>query len=96
MYSFTVGVSPRVSCCVESWKTPLVHSSQPEAASILTARNLTKLLQTLAKDAPEPQVDDLIDIAADMFKPHANRLRRSLAVTKLEEVADARRGHVFL
>ena len=61
--------------------------------------NLTKLLQSLAHDAPENQVDDLIrHRLRDMFKP----LRKSayeevLPLPKLEEVADkVRKNRVLL
>ena len=61
--------------------------------------NLTKLLQTLAKDAPEPQVDDLIrHRMRDMFKPtRKTAYDEVLPLPKLEDVADrVRRGHVLL
>jgi len=61
--------------------------------------NLTKLLQSLAHDAPENQVDDLIrHRLRDMFKP----LRKSayeevLPLPRLDEVADrVRKGRVLL
>ncbi len=61
--------------------------------------NLTKLLQGLAHDAPENQVDDLIrHRLRDMFKP----TRRSaydevLPLPKLEDVADrVRKGRLLL
>ncbi|WP_337288085.1 anti-phage-associated DUF499 domain-containing protein [Candidatus Methylomirabilis sp.] len=61
--------------------------------------NLTKLLQSLAHDAPENQVDDLIrHRLRDMFKP----VRRTgyedvLPLPRLEEVVDrVRRGRVLL
>ena len=61
--------------------------------------NLTKLLQSLAHDAPDNQVDDLIrHRLRDMFKP----VRRSayeevLPLPRLEDVADkVRKGRVLL
>ncbi|MHC2289537.1 anti-phage-associated DUF499 domain-containing protein [Bradyrhizobium barranii] len=61
--------------------------------------NLTKLLQSLAHDAPQNQVDDLIrHRLREMFKP----LRKTgyddvLPLPRLEEVADrVRKGHVLL
>ncbi|MBI3370534.1 MAG: DUF499 domain-containing protein [Betaproteobacteria bacterium] len=61
--------------------------------------NLTKLLQSLAHDAPENQVDDLIrHRLREMFKP----VRKTgyddvLPLPRLEEVADrVRRGRVLL
>lgn len=61
--------------------------------------NLTKLLQTLAKDAPEPQVDDLIrHRLREMFKPtRKTGYEDVLPLPKLEEVADrVRKGRVLL
>jgi hypothetical protein len=61
--------------------------------------NLTKLLQSLAHDAPEPQVDELIrHRLTAMFKP----LRKTayddvLPLPRIEDVADrVRRGRVLL
>jgi Protein of unknown function (DUF499)/Fn3 associated len=61
--------------------------------------NLTKLLERLAHDAPENQIDDLIrHRLADMFRP----VRRTvydevLPLPKLHEVADrVRRGRVLI
>jgi hypothetical protein len=61
--------------------------------------NLTKLLQSLAHDAPEPQVDDLIRHRfTAMFKP----IRKTayddvLPLPRIEDVADrVRRGRVLL
>ncbi len=52
--------------------------------------NLTKLLQSLAHDAPENQVDDLIDRRLTaMFKPsRKTAYEEVLALPKLEDVAD--------
>ena len=61
--------------------------------------NLTKLLQSLAHDAPENQVDDLIDHRLTaMFKPsRKTAYEEVLALPKLEEVADrVRRSRVLL
>lgn len=61
--------------------------------------NLTKLLQSLAHDAPENQVDDLIrHRLRDMFKPARRTCYEDvLPLPKLEEVADrVRRGRVLL
>src|SRR5712692_2764517 len=61
--------------------------------------NLTKLLQSLAHDAPENQVDDLIrHRLRDMFKPIRKTVYEDvLPLPKLEEVADrVRRGRVLL
>lgn len=61
--------------------------------------NLTKLLQSLAHDAPENQVDDLIrHRLRDMFKPMRKTVYEDvLPLPKLEEVADrVRRGRVLL
>jgi hypothetical protein len=61
--------------------------------------NLTKLLQSLAHDAPENQVDDLIrHRLRDMFKPQRRTCYEDvLPLPKLEDVADrVRRGRVLL
>jgi len=61
--------------------------------------NLTKLLQSLAHDAPENQVDDLIRYRLrDMFKPVRKTVYEEvLPLPKLEEVVDrVRRGRVLL
>ncbi len=61
--------------------------------------NLTKLLQSLAKDAPEPQVDKLIQTRlSEMFKPvRKAAYDEVLPLPKLEEVADrVRRSRVLL
>lgn len=61
--------------------------------------NLTKLLQSLAHDAPENQVDDLIrHRLRDMFKPVRKTVYEEvLPLPKLEEVVDrVRRGRVLL
>jgi hypothetical protein len=61
--------------------------------------NLTKLLQTLAKDAPEPQVDDLIrHRLREMFRSSRKTCYEDvLPLPKLEEVADrVRKGRVLL
>jgi len=61
--------------------------------------NLTKLLQSLAKDAPENQVDDLIrHRLRDMFKPaRKTGYDDVLPLPRLEDVADrVRRGRVLL
>jgi hypothetical protein len=61
--------------------------------------NLTKLLQSLAHDAPENQVDDLIRYRLrDMFKAARKTVYEEvLPLPKLEEVADrVRRGRVLL
>lgn len=61
--------------------------------------NLTKLLQSLAKDAPEPQVDDLIrHRLTSMFKASRRTgYEDVLPLPRLEEVADrVRKGRVLL
>jgi len=61
--------------------------------------NLTKLLQSLAKDAPENQVDDLIrHRLRDMFKPSRRTVYDEvLPLPKLEDVADrVRKGRIML
>jgi hypothetical protein len=61
--------------------------------------NLTKLLQSLAHDAPENQVDDLIrHRLRDMFKPsRKSAYEEVLPLPKLEDVADrVRRNRVLL
>ncbi len=61
--------------------------------------NLTKLLQSLAHDAPENQVDDLIrHRLRDMFKAaRKSAYEEVLPLPKLEEVADkVRKGRVLL
>jgi hypothetical protein len=61
--------------------------------------NLTKLLQSLAHDAPENQVDDLIrHRLRDMFKATRRTVYEDvLPLPKLDEVADrVRRGRVLL
>lgn len=61
--------------------------------------NLTKLLQSLAHDAPENQVDDLIrHRMRDMFKPVRKTVYEDvLPLPKLDEVVDrVRRGRVLL
>jgi hypothetical protein len=61
--------------------------------------NLTKLLQSLAHDAPENQVDELIrHRLADMFKPSRKTAYDDvLPLPKLEDVADrVRKGRVLL
>jgi len=61
--------------------------------------NLTKLLQSLAHDAPQNQVDDLIrHRLRDMFKPSRKTCYDEvLPLPRLEEVADrVRRGRVLL
>lgn len=61
--------------------------------------NLTKLLQSLAKDAPENQVEDLIrHRLKEMFKPTRKIVYEEvLPLPKLEEVADrVRKGRVLL
>lgn len=61
--------------------------------------NLTKLLQRLAHDAPEPQVDDIIrNRLVDMFGPTRKTCyEEALPLPKLEDVAErVRRGRVLL
>jgi hypothetical protein len=61
--------------------------------------NLIKLLQTLARDAPEPQVEDLTRRRLrDMFKPARKTCYEEvLPLPKLAEVSDkVRRGRVLL
>jgi hypothetical protein len=61
--------------------------------------NLTKLLQSLAHDAPENQVDELIrHRLSSMFKPGRNTAYAEvLPLPKLDEVADrVRKGRVLL
>lgn len=61
--------------------------------------NLTKLLQSLAKDAPDNQVDDLIrNRLREMFKPSRKTVYEEvLPLPKLEEVAErVRKGRVLL
>lgn len=61
--------------------------------------NLTKLLQSLAHDAPDNQVDDLIrHRLKDMFKPTRKTIYDDvLPLPRLEDVADrVRRGRVLL
>ena len=61
--------------------------------------NLTKLLQSLAHDAPQNQVDDLIrHRLREMFKPSRKTgYEEVLPLPKLEEVADrVRKGRVLL
>jgi hypothetical protein len=61
--------------------------------------NLTKLLQSLAHDAPENQVDDLIrHRLTAMFKPmRRTAYEEVLPLPKLEDVADrVRKGRVLL
>jgi len=61
--------------------------------------NLTKLLQSLAHDAPENQIDDLIrHRLKDMFKPsRKSAYEEVLPLPKLEDAADkVRRGRVLL
>lgn len=60
--------------------------------------NLTKLLQSLAHDAPENQVDDLIrHRLRDMFKPtRKSAYEEVLPLPKLEDVADKVRKHRVL
>ncbi|MBU4356577.1 MAG: DUF499 domain-containing protein, partial [Proteobacteria bacterium] len=61
--------------------------------------NLTKLLQSLAHDAPENQVDDLIRRRlSEMFKPVRKSVYEEvLPLPRLEELADrVRKGRVLL
>ncbi len=61
--------------------------------------NLTKLLQSLAHDAPENQVEDLIDhrLTAMFKSTRKTAYEAVLALPKLEDVADrVRRGRVLL
>lgn len=61
--------------------------------------NLTKLLQSLAKDAPENMVDDLIrHRLSDMFRASRKACYEDvLPLPKLEEVADrVRKGRILL
>jgi len=61
--------------------------------------NLTKLLQSLANDAPENQIDDLIrHRLRDMFEPGRKTAYEAvLPLPRLEEVADrVRRGRVLV
>ena len=61
--------------------------------------NLTKLLQSLAHDAPEPQIDELIrHRLKEMFKPTRKTCYEDvLPLPKLEDVADrVRKGRVLL
>lgn len=61
--------------------------------------NLTKLLQSLANDAPDPQVDELIRYRMrDMFKPmRKTGYEDVLPLPKLEEVTDrVRKGRALL
>jgi hypothetical protein len=61
--------------------------------------NLTKLLQSLAHDAPENQIDELIrHRLKDMFKPTRKTCYEDvLPLPKLEDVADrVRKGRVLL
>jgi len=62
-------------------------------------QNLTKLLQSLAHDAPEPQIDELIrHRLQEMFKPTRKTCYEDvLPLPKLEDVADrVRKGRVLL
>jgi hypothetical protein len=61
--------------------------------------NLTKLLQSLAHDAPENQVDDLIrHRLTDMFKPtRRTAYEEVLPLPKLDEISDrVRKGRVLI
>lgn len=61
--------------------------------------NLTKLLQSLAHDAPENQVDDLIrHRLSEMFKPtRRTAYEEVLPLPKLDDIADrVRKGRVLL
>lgn len=61
--------------------------------------NLTKLLQSLASDAPENQIDDLIrHRLRDMFKPNRKTAYEEvLPLPRLEDVAErVRRGRVLV
>jgi Protein of unknown function (DUF499)/Fn3 associated len=61
--------------------------------------NLTKLLQSLANDAPDNQVEDMIrHRLRDMFKPERKTVYEEvLPLPKLDEVAErVRRGRVLL
>jgi hypothetical protein len=61
--------------------------------------NLTKLLQSLARDAPQPQVDDLIQHRLkEMFKPSRKTCYEDvLPLPKLEDVTDrVRKGRVLI
>jgi len=60
--------------------------------------NLTKLLQSLAHDAPENQVDDLVrHRLRDMFKPtRKSAYEEVLPLPKLDEAADRARRHRVL
>lgn len=61
--------------------------------------NLTKLLQNLAHDAPQPQIDDLIrNRLGSMYQPERKTVYSEvLPLPKLDEVVDkVRRGRVLL
>jgi hypothetical protein len=76
-----------------------VHHTQEGRYYFDRQENLTKLLQSLAHDAPENQVDDLIrHRLRDMFKPvRKSAYEEVLPLPKLEEVADkVRKNRVLL
>jgi hypothetical protein len=85
---------------LRSWKSLPGICTTPEGRYDFDRQeNLTKLLQSLAHDAPEPQVDELIrHRLTAMFKP----LRKTayddvLPLPRIEDVADrVRRGRVLL
>ncbi len=76
-----------------------LHYTQDERFYFDRQENLTKLLQSLANDAPENQVEDLIrNRLNEMFKPTRKTVYEEvLALPKLEDATDrVRRGRVLL
>lgn len=76
-----------------------LHHTQEGRYYFDRQENLTKLLQSLAHDAPDPQIDDLIrKRLKDMFSPSRKTCYEEvLPLPKLEEVADrVRKGRVLL
>jgi len=76
-----------------------LHSTPEDRFYFDRQENLTKLLQSLASDAPENQIDDLIrHRLRDMFKAtRKTAYEEALPLPRLDEVADrVRRGRVLV
>lgn len=76
-----------------------LHYTQDDRYYFDRQENLTKLLQSLAKDAPDNQIDDLIrNRLSEMFKPTRKTVYDEvLPLPKIDDIADkVRRTRVLL
>lgn len=75
-----------------------LHRSEDERYYFDRQENLTKMLQTLARNAPDNKIDELIrNHFGDLFKPNAKHAYEALLIfPRLEDVAENLRGRRVL